>query len=260
MLADWFSVWDNFKNFIGGRDGLLHWGIFCIALLGCAALGKKERKLLFWPTVLTMIFFFNPLFFRYIGNKFLSGVYWRLMWMVPVSFVIAYFFVKVIYRFRRKAVRFIAVAAAISAIIVTGDRIYTKETFQKAENDYKLPQAAIEVADVMAAAGVDWKVKVVVPNELLCYIRQYRCDVGLFYGRNAGGFISDIGEDEQKVYEQMSNGTPDMSVITEIGKKHEVVFLCFNMEEQTVPENMSVYDYHWYRTVGDYNIYMLKKD
>lgn len=260
MLGDWYSVWDNFTNFIGGRNGILHWGIFCVALLGCAFFGKRERKLLFWPALLTLIFFFNPLFYRYIGNRFLSGVYWRLLWMVPVIFVTAYFFVEMIYKLRKNGIRIVAAVAVLFCLIVTGERIYTTVTFQRAENEYKLPQAAIEVADTMAAVGIDWKVKAVVPNELLCYIRQYRCDVGLLYGRNAGGFISDIGEDEQRVYEQMSQETPDISVITELGKKNGVSFLCFNRSTQNVPEDISEYGYSLYRTVGDYNIYILEND
>ena len=73
-------------------------------------------------------------------------------------------------------------------------------------------------ADILAGAGVSWKVRSVVPNELLCYIRQYRCDIGLFYGRNVGGFISGIGDDEVAMYQQMCQEKPDMTVVTDIAK------------------------------------------
>jgi hypothetical protein len=137
--------------------------------------------------------------------------------------------------------------------------VYSAGTFTKAENVYKLPQEALDVADIMAAAGVNWKVRAVVPNELLCYIRQYRCDIGLFYGRNAGGFISEIGEDEQRVYEEMSRSNPDVSVITELCRKNEVIFLCFNRATQDIPDDLSEYGYQLYRTTGDYSIYQLQE-
>lgn len=258
MFEDLNAVWFNFKDFIGGREGLLHWAIFCGALLVCVVLGKKERKLLFWPSVLTLIFFFNPLFYRYIGNKFLSGVYWRLLWMVPVSFITAYVLTQLVYRFKKDFVRIAAVVLAAAVIILTGERMYTGVTFQQPENDYKLPQAALDVADILGSSGIDWKVKAVVPNELLCYVRQYRCDFGLLYGRNAGGFISDIGEDEQKVYEQMSSDTPDVGVITELAKKHDVAFICFNIKEQKIPQDISNYGYYFYRSAGDYNVYVME--
>lgn len=178
--------------------------------------------------------------------------------MVPITVVTAYFLVVFIYRWKRDAVRILAAVLAVACIAVSGERIYSSATFTKAQNEYKLPQAAIEVADVIAAAGVDWKAKAVVPNELLCYIRQYRCDIGLFYGRNAGGFISEIGEDEQKVYEQMCSPNPDVSVITELGKKNEVTFLCFNTSTQEIPEDLSGYGYQLYRVAGDYSIYILE--
>ena len=257
MLADFYSIWDNFKNFIGGRDGIIHWGIFCLALVLCFLLGKRSKRLFFWPALLTLLFLANPLFYRYVGSRFFSGVYWRLFWMLPISFAIAYVLTRLTGRIKRQILRVAAAAAAVLVIAVSGERIYNDVTFTEAENEYKLPQAAIDVADVMAAAGVNWKVKAIVPNELLCYIRQYRCDIGLFYGRNVGGFISGIGEDEAAVYQQMCQEEPDVSVITELAKKHEVVFLCFNVAEQKIPEDLTGYGYHFYQELGDYRIYKL---
>lgn len=258
MLSDCYAVWDNFKNFIGGRAGILHWVFFCAALLYCMFAGKKERRLLGWPAIFVLFFFFNPFFYRYVGTKFLSGVYWRLMWMVPVAFITSYALVDVIYRFRKQALRILVGLLAVLCIIVTGERIYHSGTFTKAENLYKIPQAAIDVGDVMAGAGIDWKVRAVVPNELLCYIRQYRCDIGLFYGRNAGGFISEIGEDEKRVYDEMCKEEPDIEVVTGLCRKNEVIFLCFNTKTQRVPKDLEDYGYLYYKEVGVYDIYILE--
>ena len=143
---------------------------------------------------------------------------------------------------------------------LSGQKIYSKATFTEAENEYKLPQAALDVADILAGAGVSWKVRSVVPNELLCYIRQYRCDIGLFYGRNVGGFISGIGDDEVAMYQQMCQEKPDMTVVTDIAKRNQVVFLCFNRTEQEIPDDMKPYGYHYYSETGDYVIYMLGEE
>lgn len=256
MMTDLYTIIDNFKIFIGGRAGVLHWLLFGMALAVCIFLGKKQRKLLVYPTVLVFVFFCNPLFYHYIGNKFLSGVYWRLLWMVPVTFLTAYGLTVLIYRFKKQAVRVLAAVLAVVCIAVTGRCMYNETTFTEAENLYKLPQAAIEVSDVMAAAGIDWKVRVVVPNELLCYVRQYRCDIGLLYGRNAGGFISEISNEAKAVYDEMSKETPDMEVLTNLCRQQEVIFLCFNTGTQQIPEDLSSYGYLPYRTVGDYSIYI----
>lgn len=256
MRTDLYAVWDNLKNFMGGRSGALHWLLFGAALLFCFFLGKKQRKLLFYPTVLVFAFFCNPLFYRYIGNKFLSGVYWRLLWMVPVSFLTAYGLTMLVYRFKKQMVRVVVVAVAVVCIAVTGKCMYQEATFSEAENLYKLPQAAIEVGDAMAAAGIDWKVRAVVPNELFCYVRQYRCDIGLLYGRNAGGFISEISNEAKAVYDEMCKETPDIGRLTELCRQQEVVFLCFNTATQQIPEDLSMYGYLPYKTIGDYSIYI----
>ena len=88
MAADFYSILDNFKNFIGGRTGLFHWCLFCLAVVMLFFLGRKYQeekqtvRFLVWPTILVLLFLFNPLFYRYVGSRFFAGVYWRLFWFL----------------------------------------------------------------------------------------------------------------------------------------------------------------------------------
>ena len=79
MAADFYSILDNFKNFIGGRTGLFHWCLFCLAVVMLFFLGRKYQeekqtvRFLVWPTILVLLFLFNPLFYRYVGSRFFAG-------------------------------------------------------------------------------------------------------------------------------------------------------------------------------------------
>lgn len=243
MITYCYAVWDEFVNFIGGRSGLLHWSIFCAALVFCAFLGKGERKRLFWPSVLVLLFFFNPVFYATIGTRFLSGIYWRLLWMLPVSFVIAYALTQFTFRWKKNVVRVAVVVAACVCIAVTGEREFSKETYREKENAYEISQAAIEISDIVVENLQSWKETIIVPNELLCDVRQYSSAVGLLYGRNAGGFISDIGPDEQAVYEEMSREEPDLAIVTEIAKNKDCKYIVFNTSFHRIPEDLSEYGY-----------------
>lgn len=251
------AIWGEFLNFIGGRDGLLHWLLFVAALLCCFFLGRREQKLLFWPSVLVLLFFFNPFFYKYVGTKFLSGVYWRLLWMLPISFVIAYALTKLVSEISKDVLRIGAVIAALLCIVVSGNQIFSQETYKEKENAYELPNAAIEVADFIETWMVEWKETAIVPNELLCSIRQYSASACLLYGRNAEGFISDIGEDEAEVYAEMSKEEPDVALITEIARNKNCRFIVFNTSFHKIPEDLNGYGY-WRAAVIDdvYAVYV----
>lgn len=256
MITYCYAVWNEFMNFIGGRNGLLHWLLFCAALLFCVLLGKGDRKRLFWPSVLVLLFFFNPLFYATIGTKFLSGVYWRLLWMLPVSFVIAYALTRLVYRQNKDAVRIAVIVIACVCIIVTGEREFSAKTYREKENEYEIAQAAVEISDIVAQNLLSWKENIIVPNELLCDVRQYSSAVGLLYGRNAGGFISDIAPDEQMVYEEMSKEEPDLSLVTEVARARECRYIVFNTSFHRIPEDLTGYGYEKIAVVQeDYAVY-----
>ena len=143
------ALWGEFVKFTGGRAGLVHLLLFAAALVCCFFLGKEERHRLFWPSVLVGIFFFNPVFYKYVGTRFLSGVYWRLLWMLPWTFVIAYAVVRMAYRLGKQALRIVVVAVACVCIFVTGKPVLSAETYGERSNVYELPQAAVEIADLV---------------------------------------------------------------------------------------------------------------
>lgn len=237
------AVWGEFVNFIGGRSGILHWLLYVAALVCCFFLGKSERKKMVWPSLAVLFFFFNPFFYKYIGTKFLSGIYWRLLWMLPISFVIAYALIKLVYRIPKNAVRIGAVIVACACIIFTGTPVFSNVTYREKENAYEIPNAAITISDFIVGRSDEWKTTMIVPNELLCSIRQYSASACLLYGRNAGGFISDIGEDEMRVYEEMSKEKPDVAVITEVARQKNCGYIVFNTSFHQIPEDLSAYGY-----------------
>lgn len=250
------AVWSEFLNFIGGRAGVLHWLLFAAALLCCFFLGKQERKVLFWPSVLVLIFFFNPFFYKYVGTRFLSGVYWRLLWMLPISFVIAYALTRLVAGIRREWLRAGVIVLACICIAVSGQAIFTTDTYQEKENEYELPEAAIHISDYIMGRLQSWKETVIVPNELLCSIRQYSTSVCLLYGRNSGGFISEIGEDEAKVFAEMSSQTPDVALVTEIALEKDCRYIVFNTDFHQIPEDLTDYGYELTTVIDDvYAVY-----
>lgn len=256
-----YAVWDEFTKFIGGRAGLWHWLLFGAAIFCCAFFGKEERKKIFWPSALVLLFFFNPIFYAVIGTRFLSGVYWRLLWMLPISFVLAYVIIQLVYKVNRDVLRVLVLAAACVCIIVTGEREFSKATYTEKENEYEISQAAIEICDVVMARLSDWKEIIIVPNELLCDIRQYSCSVGLLYGRNAGGFITDIEPEELAVYEEMCKEVPDVKLITDIAKERNCRYIVFRTSFHQIPEDLSSYGYGKFAVVQeDYVIYQRISD
>ena len=88
-----------------------------------------------------------------------------------------------------------------------------------------------------------WQETMIVPNELLCDIRQYSSAACLLYGRNAGGFISIIGDREMQVYEEMSKENPDVELITDIAKETNCRYIVFNTSFHQIPEDLRGYGY-----------------
>ena len=183
-------------------------------------------------------------------------MYWRLLWILQWTFVIAYAEVRIAYRLGKHSLRIVVVAVACVCIFVTGKPVLSAETYGERSNVYELPQAAVEIADLVQSRLVDWQETLIVPNELLCSVRQYSAAACLLYGRNAEGFISNIGEEEQQVYEEMSSEHPDVARVTEIAKNKNCRYIVFNTSFHQIPEDLTEYGYEKIAVIEDvYAVY-----
>ena len=81
MKETWFHILDDFKDYIG--NGWFVWACFLAALVFCLVKGNDRRKRLFTFSAVAIVILFNPLVYKVVGEKFMSGVYWRLFWVIP---------------------------------------------------------------------------------------------------------------------------------------------------------------------------------
>lgn len=248
----------NFKSFIG--NGWVMWAAFCVALLLCIFLGKEKRKKITTVSVLLCVIILNPVTYRLVGERFLSGVYWRLFWTLPIVIALAAVLTELTGKVRQNWLRLAAVAVGCIAIALTGKSVINRGTYTAAENEYQIPQAAIDVADVVLEASGGTPVRIVAPDDLVCYIRQYTSRISMAYGRDSWGFIGVPEDWERLLYEQMHAETIDYQTLRETAVFNECGYIVFDTELIEVPENMAELGYTLTGTTGKYDVYALEEE
>lgn len=250
------GISDNFKSFLGGGpDGWFLWGCFCAALLVCFFKGKDTRQKIGTVSVLGLLVIFNPLFYQVVGTRFLSGVYWRLFWILPVTIACGVMFTELISIIRKYWVRLLALAVLCLVIGKAGTRVINGETYTAAENRYQIPQEAVEVSELILEANEGFESMAVVPDELTCYIRQYTSKIRLAYGRNLWGFISSPTAEQVALYELVTSGNPDPKDLHKELTAQGCNYIVFNTEKQELPSNLEANGFSLCGETGQYRLY-----
>ena len=130
------------------------------------------------PSVIQVLFFI-PLFYL-IYNKLDEGTYYRMLWLLPMTLVIAYAGVKAIGTHTRLGVLMMVIILAFS-----GTCVYTSAGVTKAENIYKLPDEVVQICDMIRPEEGKERVWAAFPPILVHYVRQYTTDVQLPFGRDS---------------------------------------------------------------------------
>lgn len=115
----------------------------------------------------------------------------RLYWLVPVFFLVAYAMVLLVQKAEKRRLDTILIMLLTAFIAVSGRYMGSDDTFEKAENMYKLPTEVIEIVDMINAdaeslAKYDER-KSIMPLELSTYARQYDGSLPMLYGRYPEG-------------------------------------------------------------------------
>ena len=185
------EILEIFKNYNGmGYYGILF--IIGLIYLWYTEEDKKTRCLLVYAPTIIQILFFIPYFYL-LYNKLDEGTYYRILWILPMTIVIAYSACKVIGRHSKWGLVLVSLL-----LILGGACVYKSVNMSKAENLYHLPQDTITICDMIKPEEGMERVWAVFPPEQVHFVRQYTTTIQMPYGRD--NLVEEWGTEKNPLY------------------------------------------------------------
>lgn len=146
----------------------------------------KRILLLYVPLLVFLAFFVPPVRMVYVAVFDEGNTYYRLLWLLPFCITCAYAGVTAFAKHKR-----IGLVLCCAATVLAGKCVYKSIHMSRAENAYHLPQAAIDVCDLIranaeeqgATDGDSDRILAAFPADLVHYVRQYDANLVMPFGR-----------------------------------------------------------------------------
>ena len=237
-----------FKNYMGFHENGYLAGIYVFVLLYLWLTEKDKRRravFVYAPTILLLMFFcplFRKVFVRILED---SETYYRLLWLLQMSIVSAYGMIRLCGRHRR-----IGLAVMCVAIVACGNYVYDSEHITRAENAYHLPQEAIDIVDLIEPE--EGRITVLVPADLIYYVRQYSTNIELPYGRE---MLIARWDYHHAMYEAMEQAEViETEAFAELTRQYPCAYVILK-EDRKTDKPLTECGFVLYDQVGDYLIY-----
>ncbi len=237
-----------FKNYMGFHENGYLAGIYLFVLLYLWLTEKDKRRraiFVYAPTLLLALFFcplFRKVFVRILED---SETYYRLLWLLQMSLVSAYGLIRLCGRHRR-----IGLAVICIAVAACGNYVYDSEHITKAQNAWHLPQEAVDIVDLIEPE--EGRITVLVPADLIYYIRQYSTQIELPYGRE---MLIARWDYHHAMYEAMEKAEViETASFVELTREYPCAYVVLK-EDRELTEPLTDYGFTLYDQVGEYLIY-----
>lgn len=175
----WNSIIELFQNYMG-TGLLIGWFLLSVIYLLWNEKRKQMRILFVYMPLILLLLFFNPLFAKVVYRLGDSEIYYRILWLIPMTVIIAYAGV-LFYGKKKGRARILTAAVLAVLIIVSGNYVYDDVFFRKAENQYHVPTAVVDICDAIRVEGRE--VLALFPADMVQYVRQYDPTICMPYGR-----------------------------------------------------------------------------
>ncbi|MCQ2526325.1 MAG: hypothetical protein MJ130_06135 [Lachnospiraceae bacterium] len=235
----WDYIVNHFTEYIG--TGLIFiYYLACVIRMFVTERRKEYRILFIYMPAVVLLLFFNPLVAKMLKTYADDTIYYRIMWLIPVSVTIAYTVVDLCCSLKGKS-RILALLLSAVLLIVGGRLVYFDNEYSVAENEYHMPQPVVDICDELVVPGRE--IMVAFPTEMLVYVRQYTPMIVMPYGYEELKYLYLKYDDP--IHAQIRAEEPDAQILfTEAGNRgcHYVV-IDENKSIEGNPENYGFYEY-----------------
>lgn len=145
-----------------GTGLIMIWFLVSLLYLWVTEKRKHIRILFVYVPLVLLLVFFNPLVAKIISGLADGEIYYRILWLLPVTPVVAFTAVSLCGKLRGY-LKYVGITAALILFMLSGSLIYRNPYFQKAENVYHVPQSVVDICDAIEVPGRE--VMAVFPGE-----------------------------------------------------------------------------------------------
>lgn len=235
-------------------------GLFfaCLIYLAVQKKEKEKNHLFLGYTLLFFIICFFPLTAKVIMRVCIEEeVYWRMFWLLPTAVVTAYTAVQILMQTEGKIKRHLFLGAMLLVIALTGTNVYNGTIFDRKQNNYKLPQDAVDICDMIeqdaASNGISHK-KLITVNGLLSSIRQYDAGILMPYGYDAIKKNKANTTNAYQIYQIMSSESKNWDSLAWYAAMEDCNYLAYPSGEEAA-DVLSAYGYDVVGANESYYVY-----
>lgn len=250
----WNEVVTLFREYMG-TGLIMGWFLLSLVYLLIKEKRKNIRILFVYVPIVLLLLFFNPVFAKIVYRFADDEIYYRILWLIPITVVIAHSAVHM-YGALKGRVRIVFAGVCAALVMFSGSFIYNNIYFSRAENLYHVPQSVVDICDAIEVEGRE--VMAVFPSELLQYVRQYSPVVCMPYGREV---IVDRWGMNHELFDVMEAQTVDAGELarlardTENGGMNACHYVILRQDKEIVGD-LTEYGYELFDSVDGYDIYL----
>lgn len=193
---------------------------------------KKIRMVLLESSAVITLLFFFPLFKMVLDQVEEAGTYYRILWLLPMTIVIAYAGVRLMGRHTR-----IGLLAAVAVCVLAGECVYANVNVSRAQNRYHIPNEVAAICDMIAPAEDEERVWAVFPSELIHFVRQYTSDIQMPYGRDM--LVESWDYQVHPLFEVMEAQPVRLDRLGELADEYQVHYVILNRAKPTEGDPLS---------------------
>jgi len=211
--------------------------LLCLAYLAVTEKDRVKRCVFIYMPLIVIVVFLCPLTYLFYGKVSEAVTYYRLLWLIPVTPVIAYASVNLLAD--AKGIRKTAGVIAIAVFLAfSGKLMYTSVHMVRAENIDHMPQAVVDICDALHVEGRE--VRAAMPEELMQFVRQYDPCICLDFGRQ---YLMGIYAEENDFRDALIAEHKDPYLIGTLGTAREVHYIVVRQGEEyeEIPVNYEEY-------------------
>ncbi len=243
----WNTIVELFLGYMG-KGLIVGWFLVSVFYLFFREQRKQVRILFVYVPVILLLLFFNPLFAKLVYGAAGGEIYYRILWLIPMTVVIAYAAVHLYGRLKEKW-KGLAIGVYAVLIVISGSYIYGNEHFSKAQNLYHVPQCVVDICDAIEVEGRE--VMAVFPEEMLQYVRQYSPVVCMPYGREQ---LVDRWGYYDELYQVMQAAVIDADKLAALSKERQCHYVILP-QEKPIQGSLYRHDFELFASIDGYDIY-----